>query len=164
MFDLNDVPLNNLSIDKDDPSSTDFKALGDFFAKQDNNFKKKFFDCLMTLLWDTTLPYSEYLLLNKLMTALFGESYHKMDMNYLSQKKNLSVNKLDAEHVLNLIKIYLESSNNNPETKYQTLNRQYPKEDFDVEYSSVSNLINTLKKKTKIRPISRSNGKFEFSF
>lgn len=109
-------------------------------GRQDGLFKRKFFDCLMSKLWDTTLPYEEYYQLNKLMTALFGENYHKMEKNSNSPPSSQQqqhphahippqhphqhatayamsnggqgarANRLDAEHVVNLVRAYLDQT------------------------------------------------------
>jgi hypothetical protein len=62
-------------------TSSDFRSLVNVLDKQDVGFKIKFFNCLMPKLWDSNLPYDEYMQLNKLMTALFGERYHELDQN-----------------------------------------------------------------------------------
>lgn len=145
IFDLSSS-YNSSPVDSEDSiNQEEFNDLVHVLARQDNDFKKKFFDCLMTKLWDTTLPYGEYLQLNRLMTALFGESYHKLDLNYLQHRRQSQHpnNKMDAEQVVKLMKIYLESnSENQPQSNFI-----YPKEDFDLEYLSVGNLINTLKRR-----------------
>lgn len=94
----------------------------------------------MSKLWDTTLPYEEYYQLNKLMTALFGENYHKMEKNSNSPPSSQQqqhphahippqhphqhatayamsnggqgarANRLDAEHVVNLVRAYLDQT------------------------------------------------------
>lgn len=111
---------------------TKIKDLVQVLGRQDGLFKRKFFDCLMSKLWDTTLPYEEYYQLNKLMTALFGENYHKIErssphpaaaagpqhsavnnsqnMNQQQQQQQPRVNRLDAEHVVNLVRAYLDQN------------------------------------------------------
>ncbi|CAF0724476.1 unnamed protein product [Brachionus calyciflorus] len=141
LFDLKEISLNNFETND---NTDDFKDLVEVLARQDNNFKKKFFNCLMTKLWDTNLPYSEYLQLNRLMSALFGENYHKLDMVYLDPKTSIHqprISKYNTEHVVNLVKIFLDSNNNE--------SRSVVSEDQDLEFLSVSNLINTLKRRKK---------------
>ena len=133
-------------------NSDDFKDLVNVLARQDEQFKRKFFDCLMTKLWDTKLPYSEYMQLNKLMTALFGESYHKLDINFNSRRNN---SKLDAEHIVNLMKSYLETKSDLSNTSSYKKTTQ---EDLnELSYSTIGNLINTLKRRQKSEEVELEN-------
>ena len=133
-------------------NSDDFKDLVNVLARQDEQFKRKFFDCLMTKLWDTKLPYSEYMQLNKLMTALFGESYHKLDINFNSRR---NTSKLDAEHIVNLMKSYLETKSDLSSTSPFKKTTQ---EDLnELSYSTIGNLINTLKRRQKSEEVELEN-------
>ena len=132
----------------------DFNDLVKVLGRQPNNFKEKFFDCLITQIWDAKLPYSEYVQLNKLMKALFGENYHKFATNSPSQSCE---NKLNAEHIVNLMRGYLDSNcggmhslnardNNNLNTSviYSSSNQLI--DDLDNQFLSMANLIDTLKR------------------
>ncbi len=140
---------SNASCDKDE-----FKDLIQVLAGQEPEFKNKFFNCLMTKLWDTSLPLEEYVQLNKLLTALFGENYHKMDfedsrsikktkIDYLNLKSTKN-SKLDAEYIVNLMKVYLDSKSNKRkiETKKETVINS--RENL-LDDTSISHLINSLR-------------------
>ncbi|RNA13963.1 hypothetical protein BpHYR1_031327 [Brachionus plicatilis] len=152
---LKDSLVSELSFSNysNDDSCDDFKDLVQVLARQDNLFKKKFFDCLMTKLWDTTLPYNEYLQLNKLMSALFGENYHKLDTSFLNSCSQSKTSKLNSEQVVNLVKMFLDSnkSENLPSAQNEELN---------FEYFSVANLISTLKRRQKKDTLSLEVDKF----
>lgn len=154
---LKDISQLSISNYSNDDSSDDFKDLVQVLARQDNLFKRKFFDCLMTKLWDTTLPYNEYLQLNKLMSALFGENYHKLDTSYLSSCSQNRANKLNSEQVVNLVKIFLDSSSSEKSSNVQN-------EDLNFEYFSVANLISTLKRRQKNEPLSLEVQNFNANF
>lgn len=150
IYDYNDIRLKHLKTIKENDND-DFMDLVQVLAKQDDLFKKKFFDCLMTKLWDTSIPYNEYYQLNKLMIALFGESYHKF--GNVSNRK--PIDKLDAEDVVSLVRAYLDKNKSNDDTKLEMNhfieNQIRPTSNLEPQsYSSVSNLINTLKRRKKI--------------
>lgn len=141
----------------------DFKDLIQVLGRQEIEFKKKFFDCLMTKLWDTSLPINEYVQLNKLMTALFGETYHKMDLScngtghsstqsirsgkidYLNLKSTKN-SKVDAEYIVNLMKVYLDSKTskkNNYKHSEKSSNENITND------LSISNLVSSLRARQK---------------
>ena len=79
----------------------------------------------MSKLWDTTLAYDEYLQLNKLMVALFGEDYHKRANALpdaarkgatLSSTSSFACSSVsckadmrpDAEHIVGLMKAFFD--------------------------------------------------------
>jgi len=125
----------------------------------------------MSKLWDTCLPYEEYYQLNKLMTALFGENYHKIENPTVNNghggQQSSKPNRLDAEHVVNLVRAYLDQNKIDdapplyptvaaPKTAAPaTISTQPlstpPKNSSPSmdSYSSVSNLIMTLKRRKK---------------
>ena len=135
----------------------DIKELISVLARQEDTFKKRFFDCLMTKLWDPRLPLQEYLQLNKLMTALFGETYHKIEANNASlpNRKTSKIDYLnfsstknsraDAEHIVNLMRAYLDTKSNPKRDQYIS-SKQIP---VDKNYQSVDNLLNTLRVRQK---------------
>ena len=145
------APPNDVTLDLEEscPSSSnansdDFTDLVNVLTRQDQDFKKKFFDCLMPKLWDTKLPYSEYMQLNKLMTALFGESYHKMDpVSQPVSMSRASSHRPDAGHIVGLMKAYLESTS----TALSPLPTPVSDGSDFNNYPSVNNLINTLKRR-----------------
>lgn len=144
--------------------TTTIKDLVQVLGRQDNSFKRKFFDCLMSKLWDTTLPYGEYYQLNKLMTALFGENYHKID-KVPSPNQQPKSNRLDAEHVVNLVRAYLDNTKGDivsqaaaisslqiqKQLDHQQQHQQQQQQQTETfeSYSTVSNLISTLKRRKK---------------
>ncbi len=153
-FDLANIKFTEPKSLYDDLKPDDFRELVDVLERQDSEFKSKFFDCLMTKLWDTTLPYNEYIQLNKLMTALFGESYHKMDfstMNNCFNERNAEKKHIDAENIVNLMKIYLDSAKASASNTTNNLNANSLENTFDelndLNTYSVTNLINTLKRR-----------------
>jgi hypothetical protein len=128
-------------------NSDDFKDLVSVLTRQDQDFKRKFFDCLMPKLWDTKLPYSEYIQLNKLMTALFGESYHKLDLiTASSDRSKQNTHRPDAEQIVNLMKAFLVTSVS-PTHSTNSINASNDHKDDFNDYPSVCNLINTLKRR-----------------
>jgi len=128
-------------------NSDEFKDLVSVLTRQDQDFKKKFFDCLMPKLWDTKLPYSEYIQLNKLMTALFGESYHKLDLfTASSDRSKQNTYRPDAEQIVNLMKAFLVTSLSPTHSTNSINSSNDHKDDFN-DYPSVCNLINTLKRR-----------------
>ena len=143
---------NEIKVDDED-----MKELISVLARQEDTFKKRFFDCLMTKLWDPRLPLQEYLQLNKLMKALFGETYHKIEANNASlpSRKTSKIDYLnfsstknsrtDAEHIVNLMRAYLDTKSNSQRAQYIST-KHIP---VDKNYQSVDNLLNTLRVRQK---------------
>ena len=112
----------------------------------------------MTKLWDTSLPMEEYVQLNKLLTALFGENYHKMNfhedssrtiknahkIDYLNLKSTKN-SKLDAEYIVNLMKVYLDAKSNNSSGKTNKESVENSRENMLNKDTSITNLINSLR-------------------
>jgi hypothetical protein len=137
----------------------EFSELVNVLSRQSDQFKKRFFDCLMVKLWDTTLPYDEYRQLNKLMTALFGEDYHKiMTTTPFNNEKNSK--KQDAERIVDLIKGFLDKKttksdddtngdvddDDNRSIYNDPTHPPFDDNDYsELAFNSVNNLINALK-------------------
>lgn len=138
--------------------SDDIEELISVLATQNEKFKAKFFECLMTKLWDTNLPLREYLQLNKLMSALFGEGYHKIDpdmsvstskINYLNYSSTRN-SKEDAEHIVNLMKSYLDSKNPRMQEEYIQAKQMQRNVEDDFDFVTVSSLLESLRVRQKM--------------
>lgn len=138
--------------------SDDIEELVSVLATQSEKFKAKFFKCLMTKLWDTNLPLKEYLQLNKLMSALFGEGYHKIDpdmsvstskINYLNYSCTRN-SKEDAEHIVNLMKSYLDSKNPRMQEEYVQAKQMQRNVEDDFDFVTVSSLLESLRVRQKL--------------
>ena len=155
--DFNKMQFETNSIEDnfvDNNDKEEFKDLIQVLSRQEPEFKKKFFDCLMTKLWDASLPTDEYFQLNKLMIALFGDNYHNFgnsqnikntQIDYLNLKSTKN-SKVDAEYIVNLMKVYLDSKSN--KRKNHSENNKSSNENL-VEDLSISNLINSLRVRQK---------------
>ena len=139
------------------------KDLVSVLAKQNDKFKKKFFECLMVKLWDTNLPLIEYLQLNRLMKALFGESYHKLDLKSPSTRSRKSSkieyltfsetknSKTDAEHIVNLMRTYLDAQSPKKQAEYIQTKLMQNDEDIDeTNFITVSSLLDSLRVRQKV--------------
>jgi hypothetical protein len=148
---LNEQPRPEQQLFKE-TESDDMEDLVSVLAVQNEKFKAKFFKCLMTKLWDTNLPLKEYLQLNKLMSALFGEAYHRMDpdlnvnyskINYLNYSST-KYSKQDAEHIVNLMKSFLDSKNPRMQEEYIKA-KQLQKNEDDFDFVTVGSLLESLR-------------------
>lgn len=148
-------------------SESDLNELVKVLGRQSDQFKKKFFDCLMTKLWDAKLPYNEYIQLNRLMSALFGENYHKIANTNTSPTSTSHETRLNAEHIVGLMRMYLDSSsssgnqvnsgkNSSNMMSDVTSNSEDPQ---DFRFNSIASLIGMLKRKQE----SESNEKILLS-
>ena len=144
-------------------SNDEFKSLVNVLDKQDVDFKLRFFNCLMPKLWDASLPYEEYVQLNKLMTALFGEKYHELDQSTRNLAEQLrrksSINKYDLKEqfeksqayensIKRLVKDYLSSKS--PSKDLDEFNDSLDFNDIiddEQSFKTVNHLINTLKRR-----------------
>jgi hypothetical protein len=139
----------------------EFKSLVNVLDKQDVDFKLKFFNCLMPKLWDASLPYEEYVQLNKLMTALFGEKYHELDQSTRNLAQELrrksSFNKFDLKEqfeksqayeksIKRLVKEYLTSKSPSKELD-ESLDFADIIDEDEQSFKTVNHLINTLKRR-----------------
>jgi hypothetical protein len=96
------------------------------------------------------------------MTALFGENYHKID-KVPSPNQQPKSNRLDAEHVVNLVRAYLDNTKGDTMSQaaaisslqiqkqldHQQQQQQQQQTETFESYSTVSNLISTLKRRKK---------------
>ncbi len=152
------------------PGADEMRDLIGVLAKQNDKFKTKFFECLMMKLWDTKLPINEYLQLNRLMTALFGEAYHTLEpgvakqADYLSQTRN---SKADAGHVARLLRAYRDSNDPVKQREHMQKRERRAEESGEFEFVTVSSLLESLRVRQRAAGLDSSetdHHKFEFSF
>jgi len=154
------------------PGADEMRDLIGVLAKQNDKFKTKFFECLMMKLLDTKLPINEYLQLNRLMTALFGEAYHTLEpglsvakqADYLSQTRN---SKADAGHVARLLRAYRDSNDPVKQRAHMEERERRAEESGEFEFVTVSSLLESLRVRQRAAGLDSSetdHHKFEFSF
>ncbi len=150
-----------------EPAADEMRDLIGVLAKQNDKFKTKFFECLMMKLWDTKLPINEYLQLNRLMTALFGEAYHTLEPGLSAAKQADYLNsKADAGHVARLLRAYRDSNDPVKQRAHMEERERRAEESGEFEFVTVSSLLESLRVRQRagLGTSESDHHKFEFSF